>query len=577
MADALISVLLKQLASVVYEYTKEKVTLVLNAEKDVESFSSNLKDIQAVLEDAEKKQVTEARVERYLAIHHHNIARRIKELNDKLTSIANEKEMYGFLQSTNCGPDEQLIPRQKTTSLVDISTIFGREEEKEILLSKLLRESSQEGGSFLVIPIVGMGGMGKTTLTQLVYNHKNVTTHFDKKVWVCVSNPFDEIKIAKAIIENLDGTQSSSNELEIILQHIKTRVETSHFFDRKEDESDGFGTIGAEIVKKCKGLPLIVKTLSSLVWHKKSREECHDVLNSNIWELEEVEEQVFRLLLLSYYDLAPAIKRCLLYCAIFPKDHEFDKDHLIKMWMSQNYLNWKQNQEERRIGQSHFESLVMRSFFQEFRQDDMGNIYGCKMHDVVHDFVLFVTRKECIITEVVQGANQRPSDMVRHLTLTSVPVGPFSFPTSFYNCKSMRSLTARNSGMITISPGSILQMKCLRTLNLSHNNLNELPKEIGELIHLRYLDLSNSEALKELPDAVCDLVNLQTLVLDCCKELEKLPKAMGKLMNLKHLYVWGCGKLMYLPKGIRSLKSLQALDRFYVCDYEEDDEALKLV
>ncbi|KAK9929842.1 hypothetical protein M0R45_026919 [Rubus argutus] len=216
MADALISVLLEQLASVVYEHTKEAVTLVLNAEKDVESFSSKLKDIQAVLEDAEKKQVTEASVGRWLeklkdvsyemddvldewnteilrrqveegenasvskkkvrflissdcfcfgqvnnAIHHHNIARRIKELNDKLTLIAAEREKYDFHQSTNRGPDEQLIQRQNTTSLVDISTIFGREEEKEILLSKLLRESSQEGGRFLVIPIVGMGGMGK--------------------------------------------------------------------------------------------------------------------------------------------------------------------------------------------------------------------------------------------------------------------------------------------------------------------------------------------------------------------------------------------------------------------------------
>ncbi|KAK9929873.1 hypothetical protein M0R45_026946 [Rubus argutus] len=70
-----------------------------------------------------------------------------------------------------------------------------------------------------------MGGMGKTTLTQLAYNNEKVATHFNQKVWICVSDPFDEIKIAKAIIENLDGTQSSSNELEVILQRIKTRVE----------------------------------------------------------------------------------------------------------------------------------------------------------------------------------------------------------------------------------------------------------------------------------------------------------------------------------------------------------------
>ncbi|PRQ20644.1 putative leucine-rich repeat domain, L domain-containing protein [Rosa chinensis] len=116
-------------------------------------------------------------------------------------------------------------------------------------------------------------------------------------------------------------------------------------------------------------------------------------------------------------------------------------------------------------------------------------------------------------------------------------------------------------------------MKCLRTLNLSGNMLNEVPKEIGELIHLRYMDLSRSRNLKKLPDAVCDLYNLQTLVLVHCYELEKLPKAMGKLINLKHLYVDGSFMLTYLPKGIGNLKSLEALDCFYVL--EGDDEALK--
>ncbi|PRQ20643.1 putative P-loop containing nucleoside triphosphate hydrolase [Rosa chinensis] len=552
MAEALISVLLEQLASIVFEHTKQAVTHVLNAEEDVRSFSSNLKTIQAVLEDAEKKQVTEARVRDWLqklkdvsyemddvldewnteilkqqvdegkkkvcfptpancicfgqvnkAIHHHNIATKINKLNEKLTVIAAEKEQYDFHLSTIRGTDEQLTQRQRTSSLVDISTIFGREEEKEYLLSKLLRESNQDGGSsqegkrFLVIPIVGMGGMGKTTLAQLAYNDENVTAQFDKKVWVCVSDPFDEIKIAKAIIKSLDKneTQKNSNELETLLLCIKTHVESkkfllvlddvwtedktkweslklsiimqsceegstilvttrnegvakmmratrsmihldklSHgdclalfnrfaFLDREEDEANGFGAIGEEIVKKCKGLPLAAKTLGSLVWHKETREEWQDVLNSKIWELEEVKEQVFRPLLLSYYDLAPAVKRCLLYCAIFPKDYDLKKDNLIELWMSQDYLNSKGKKEKRRIGQNYFESLSMRSFFQDFRKDEFENVYGCKMHDVVHDFVQFLTKKECTIID----ANQRvelPDDNVRHLTLTSVPEGP---------------------------------------------------------------------------------------------------------------------------------------------------------
>ncbi|XP_040367141.1 disease resistance protein RGA2-like isoform X1 [Rosa chinensis] len=558
--------------------------------------------------------------------------------------------MYGFHQSTIGGhDDQQRIHRRKTSSLVDISMIFGREEEKEMLLSKLLRGSNEDGGRFLVIPIVGMGGMGKTTLAQLAYNNEKVAAHFDKKVWVCVSDPFDEIKIAKAIIESLLGTPSSSNELEILLQCIKTHIENKKlllvlddvwtedetkwenlklpiimrsceegssilvttrkqgvakmmratnnmiyldelndedclalfnsiaFLDRKEDEADEFGAIGKEIVKRCKGLPLAAKTLGSQLWYKKTRKEWWDVLNSKIWELEEVEEQVFRPLLLSYYDLAPAVKRCLLYCAIFPKDYELKKDNLIELWMSQDYLNSKGEKEKRRIGQCYFESLSMRSFFQDFRKDVIGNVYGCKMHDIVHDFMMFLTKKECTIIDAAKGANKKiepPGDKVRHLTLISVHEGPL--PTSFVNCKNMRTLTLLDSRITTISPGSIMQMKCLRTLNLSCNKLNEVPKEIGELIHLRYMDLSGSYNLKELPDAVCDLYNLQTLVLVVCSKLEKLPKAMGKLINLKHLYVRGCWRLSYLPKGIGSLKSLQVLDCFYVCEVDDDDdEALK--
>ncbi|PRQ53260.1 putative P-loop containing nucleoside triphosphate hydrolase, leucine-rich repeat domain, L [Rosa chinensis] len=713
MADALISVLLEQLASVVYQHTNQAVKLVLNAEKDVESFSSKLKAIQAVLEDAEKKQVTDPRVEDWLeklkdvsyemddvldewnteilrrqveekqekegenanvtrkvcfpmssvcfcfgqaneVIHRHNIARRIGELNEKLTSIANEREMYGFHQSTKGGPDDQqLIQLQKTSSLVDISTIFGRKEEKEMLLSKLLRESSLEGGRFLLIPIVGMGGMGKTTLAQLAYNDGKVTNHFHKKVWVCVSSPFDEIKIAKAIIENLDKneTQKSSNELETLLQCIMSHVKDKKFLlilddvwtenpkeweslklpvimqscaegstilvttrkqevakmmganssmiyldklsdrdclalfnsiaflDRKEDEAAGFGAIGEEIVKKCKGLPLTAKTLGSLVRYKKTRKEWRYVLNSKIWELEEVKEQVFRPLLLSYYDLAPAVKRCLLYCAIFPKNYNLKKDNLIELWMSQDYLNSKENKEKRREGQYYFESLAMRYFFQDFVVDEMGNIERCKMHDIVHDFVQFLTKKECIIIEVVKGDNQiveLRGENVRHLTLANVPKGPLSFPSSNSDrCVNVRSLTLVDSSITTIKPGSVLQMKSLRTLNLSGNyGLTELPKEVGELIHLRYMDLSHNVYLKELPDAVCDLYNLQTLVLIQCMSLEKLPKAMGKLINLKHLYVAECLVLRYLPKGIGSLKSLQALDCYRVCEGEA--AALKL-
>ncbi|XP_070674280.1 putative disease resistance protein RGA3 isoform X1 [Malus domestica] len=121
-----------------------------------------------------------------------------------------------------------------------------------------------------------------------------------------------------------------------------------------------------------------------------------------------------------------------------------------------------------------------------------------------------------------------------------------------------------------------LQLKCLRTLNLSGdlvygNGFEELPEEIGQLIHLKHIDLSLNNSLKKLPDAICELYNLRTLRLFCCSSLGKLPDNMGKLISLKHLYIEGCCFLEYLPKGIGRLTSLQTLDTFVVCCGDKEE------
>ena len=72
------------------------------------------------------------------------------------------------------------------------------------------------------MPIIGIGGVGKTTLAQLVYNDERVERYFDKRIWVCVSESFDVIRLTREILEHTCDDQytciTNLNRLQVILQ-----------------------------------------------------------------------------------------------------------------------------------------------------------------------------------------------------------------------------------------------------------------------------------------------------------------------------------------------------------------------
>lgn len=169
-------------------------------------------------------------------------------------------------------------------------------------------------------------------------------------------------------------------------------------FSRERDENRReFENIGKQIVDKCKGLPLAIKSLASLLRSKDTEKEWQDILKSERWQLGEIEDEVFRPLLLSYHDLEPTIRKCFLYCVIFPKDFEMKKGDVIQLWMAQGY-DEKESKEMEEVGEGYFKILANRSCFQDFRKDDFGE--ECfKMHDILHDLAQFLTKNECLNVE----------------------------------------------------------------------------------------------------------------------------------------------------------------------------------
>ncbi|KAK9214443.1 hypothetical protein WN944_006435 [Citrus x changshan-huyou] len=229
-----------------------------------------------------------------LSLRHH-IAVKIREISKRLDEIATRKDRFNFVE--NVSNNVRNPERVRTISLIDEGEVCGRVEEKNELLSKLLCESSEQQKGLHVISLVGLGGIGKTTLAQLAYNNDEVKRNFDKVIWVCVSYTFEEIRVAKAIIEGLGELESTSSlsEFQSLMSHIHRSIEGKNFFLVLDDVWDGDykkwepfflslknGLPGSKIVVTTRDVSvarMMGSTESDIIFIKQlSEEECWSLL-----------------------------------------------------------------------------------------------------------------------------------------------------------------------------------------------------------------------------------------------------------------------------------------------------------
>ncbi|KAL4567635.1 hypothetical protein LXL04_023224 [Taraxacum kok-saghyz] len=151
---------------------------------------------------------------------------KLDDIATKLQELVEEKDKLGLTVK-----GESLKPmnnRRLQTSLIDASSILGREGDKDALLHKLLGDEPSDK-HYTIVPIVGMGGLGKTTLARLLYEEMQRKEHFKLMAWVCVSDEFHIFNISKIIFQAIGGGNEEYKDLNLLQVALKEKISKKRF------------------------------------------------------------------------------------------------------------------------------------------------------------------------------------------------------------------------------------------------------------------------------------------------------------------------------------------------------------
>ncbi|XP_074293560.1 putative disease resistance protein RGA1 [Silene latifolia] len=332
--------------------------------------------------------------------------------------------------------------------------------------------------------------------------------------------------------------------------------ESMAFLQRqRENPDDELLELGKEIVKKCKNVPLAIRVVASLL-RGEPKLKWQSFRDKELANISESDDTINNILRLSYHQLDFSLKSCFSYCALFPKDFVIDKQLLISLWMAQGYITTEY------VGEEYFLILLQRCFFQDLKVDEWGEIRWFKIHDLLHDIAEQVVGED--ISRLSFDAH-RVGKKVRHLSLLYGFCPQETFDKSnIRTCVQVREQWCQSISDQLLAGNPLANWACLWSLDLSDLCAESLPESIGELFHLRYLNLSGSKMLNALPVSINKLVNLQTLDLSNCTSLQELPKDVSKLLDLSTLNVTNCRNLSHMPSGMDFLTSLHTLGLFVV-------------
>ncbi|KAL7090730.1 hypothetical protein ACP275_12G059100 [Erythranthe tilingii] len=533
------------------------------------------------------------------------MARKIKDINQNLKEINHEASKYG-LQKTMVGEYAPITHLE--TDAFNIDPIFlGREGDVSEIVKMMTTLPNDQVLS--ILPIFGMGGLGKTTVARNMLDHEAIKAHFAKRFWVHVSQNFEAKILFNKILTSLTGTNAGLGDKQAVLEKLQKELGAQRFLlvlddvwnENHEIWGDFINSLrkissttgnGIVVTTRSKNIASLVTTLPTM--HKLnnlSEDECWSIIKTKSFGEGDIPSE--------FETIGVSIaKRCKGLPLAAKAVGGLLRGKSINEWLSIDEKWLSDLKDENPVSKilklsfDHLSPPSLKKCFAycsiypkgyEFKRellvelwmaegflggnDDMEIVGNKFFNQLLENSLLLqvVGRKEYYggadityynmhdLVHDLASSILNSSDQVRYMGLQS---------SSGESCVSLNEQASCIRSLLfndKISVLVFLEFRSLHVLIMMDYCVEELPSSIKELIHLRCLDILGSR-IKRLPDSVGELYHLQTL--RSCHTLKKLPNTLKNLIGLRHLHI----PRIELPPEMGRLNSLRTLPYFGVCD-----------